>query len=293
MRTIGENVLQVAADRGVDKRVDAVQQVVGAAKAADARRVEVNELAGETAEQFSAKLPKLMKESGCPQQIQATNEGVLQDKSEETVKVATTPAPTAAQPSKALPNSSAIPAIANAITLPPAAPKEASAAPAAASNDEQKSTAPKSAAQGSATSPATGAPTVHAEDTCSGGWKSVAAKIPGSKVALTLSPTKEGQERLQWPNPKGEVVTVQVTKAQAPVNAQGKIVVCTTGGSIGLFGDSISLRDLAKNPQAGYYAVQVTIGGQVDPVQIPGHTSDWITIQIKEADTKKTEGGKF
>jgi ankyrin repeat protein len=94
------------------------------------------ELARETAEQFSAKFPKLMKESGCPPQIQATNERVLQDKSEGTVKLATTGASMAGQPSTASPNSSATPAIANAIALPPAA-----------SNDEQKSAAPKSAAR--------------------------------------------------------------------------------------------------------------------------------------------------
>jgi hypothetical protein len=88
------------------------------------------ELAGETAQQFSAKFPQLMKESGCPQQMQMTNEGVLQDKSEGTVKSATTAASKTAQPSTGSPNSSATPAKADAIALPPAAPKEASAAPA-------------------------------------------------------------------------------------------------------------------------------------------------------------------
>ena len=54
MGAIGEDVLQVAADSGIDERMDAVQQIVGAAKAADARRIEVNELAVETVDEGRA-----------------------------------------------------------------------------------------------------------------------------------------------------------------------------------------------------------------------------------------------
>lgn len=122
-----------------------------------------------------------------------------------------------------------------------------------------------------------------AQDGCGGGWQSISAKTPGSKVVLTLSTGKEGREQLQWPNPTGDLVRLQVYKAKAPVEAQGAILICATGVEIASLGTSTwLLQDLVKQPQPGYYAVRVTLG---DPnAGNPGNSSDWITIQIKEPD---------
>src|SRR5450756_246245 len=50
MWTIGEHMLQVAADRGVDQSVDAIEQFLRSLKVPGPRRIEVNELAFESVE---------------------------------------------------------------------------------------------------------------------------------------------------------------------------------------------------------------------------------------------------
>jgi len=119
---------------------------------------------------------------------------------------------------------------------------------------------------------------VEPTETCDGSWKLITTtKVPGSKVALRLSTTKQGQEQLQWPNPKHEGVILHAGKAKAPANSKGEIEICTRG--VVLYKestDSISLRDLqtALKLHSGDYVVRVSF-------QESGDTSDLVTIQVK------------
>ena len=129
---------------------------------------------------------------------------------------------------------------------------------------------------------------VFAEDNCGGNWQEVATRVPGSKVALTLSTTKEGEERLKWPNPNHDNVWIQANKTKGPPYSQGKVEVCTQGFVLTRSIDSISVRDLqaAHKLSPGYYIVSVSFPAR------EGDTSDFVTIQIKEPGAKKGEGGK-
>jgi hypothetical protein len=126
-----------------------------------------------------------------------------------------------------------------------------------------------------------------AEDTCKD-WQTKAAKIPGSKVKLSLSTTKEGQKLMQW-SPHTDFFTEFICKAKAPANAKGEIERCAMCTSVTTFenSNSTSLQDLKKTQklQPGYYAIRVIIwSNEYDPTtmtQKKGDTSDWITIKIE------------
>jgi hypothetical protein len=116
-----------------------------------------------------------------------------------------------------------------------------------------------------------------AEDACSGGYHTKAAKIPGSTLVLKLSAAKgaKGNRLLQWPAPGRGGSTLIVAKAKGPMDAHGKIQLCASARMIMLFGpNSISLQDLQRSQSliAGYYGVRVVF---------PDVTSDWIVIQIQ------------
>lgn len=80
---------------------------------------------------------------------------------------------------------------------------------------------------------------VLAEDSCGGRWQEVATRVPGSKVALTLSTTKEGEERLQWPM----VISAQFDSA-AP-SAEGPAVVS--------FAEEITVREQFGEPKVAHH----------------------------------------
>ena len=118
--------------------------------------------------------------------------------------------------------------------------------------------------------------------TCSGGWEPITARVPGAKVALTVS-TRDRQEWLEWPNPTGDDVDLQIGKAKAPVNAQGEIATCATRQVFLSRGStSESVRNLLVNLQPGYYAVRVTVGSP--RADDPANTSEWITVQLKKTE---------
>jgi hypothetical protein len=123
---------------------------------------------------------------------------------------------------------------------------------------------------------------------CSEGWQSIAAKVPGSKVVLRLSTTKEGQKQLQW-SPHTDFVTKLIYESKGPANAKGEIEMCSVGNRSYAFtnANSISLQDLRKAEKLplGYYAIRVIIwSNEYDPTTPTGKrgdNSDWITIQIE------------
>jgi len=115
------------------------------------------------------------------------------------------------------------------------------------------------------------------EGTCSGRWQSVNTKIPGS-FSLRLSTTKDGQGRLNWPNPTREAMFLAAYRAKGPANRQGMIEICSQGPGITNSGDSVSLRDL-QDPlklNAGYYLVNVQ-----SVLGLPAKVSNPVTIHIK------------
>jgi hypothetical protein len=127
-----------------------------------------------------------------------------------------------------------------------------------------------------------------AQNSCSGGWLLKAAKVPGSKVDLSLSTTKDGQKLLRW-SPHTDFFTQWIYQAKGPANAKGEIEMCGMGIQVSTFKDSnsISLRDLkeAQKLQPDYYAIRVIIWSNeydpTTPTQKKGSTSDWITVQIE------------
>ena len=146
------------------------------------------------------------------------------------------------------------------------------------------------------------------EDEC---WDWVLMPNSGSKVALTLSTTKDG-DILKWPNPKGEFVIVQIHKTKGPPaatsseeerirweNRDRHISVCNRDfKSIIFLKDSISLQYLQTASfgkrgtedvklQPGYYAVRVIVGDTRGPSSgllincNVAECSNWVVIQVK------------
>jgi hypothetical protein len=120
-----------------------------------------------------------------------------------------------------------------------------------------------------------------APETCEGSWKLITStKVPGSTVALRLSTAKDGQEKLQWANPKHDILILQIHRTKAPPNSKGEVELCTRGVVLTNGDESISLRDLqtALKLQPGYYIVRVR--SQAGP-SVVADTSDYIPIQIR------------
>jgi len=118
---------------------------------------------------------------------------------------------------------------------------------------------------------------VEPTETCGGSWKLITTtKVRGSKVALRLSTIKQGQEQLQWTNPKHESAMLHINKAKASANSKGEIEICTLALVLTKDTDSISLRDLQTRLKldSGYYVARVTF-------QESGDGSDLVPIQIK------------
>jgi hypothetical protein len=76
------------------------------------------------------------------------------------------------------------------------------------------------------------------------------------------------------------MVMLNISKAKAPINAEGKIEICTKSQSLMNFKDSYSITELKKdgNLIPGLYAIRVIIGYYAGH---EGESSNWITIQIK------------
>jgi hypothetical protein len=118
-----------------------------------------------------------------------------------------------------------------------------------------------------------------AEEACPGSWQSVDTTVPGS-FALRLSTTKDGQQRLRWPNPTREVLVIAAHRAKGPADPQGMVQICSRGAVVTNGSDSVSLRDL-ETPlklHAGYYLVNIRF--QVGP-GAPAKASNAVTIHIK------------
>jgi hypothetical protein len=123
-------------------------------------------------------------------------------------------------------------------------------------------------------------------DTCKGTWQVLQAKVPGSKLTLSLVSTQAGNQQLQWTAHKSDLVQKYIYMAKGPVNAKGEIEICSNGRKISTFTDSnsILLSELVKGSKLTprYYAIRIVIGAQDDPnVRNPGVSSDWITVLIK------------
>ena len=108
------------------------------------------------------------------------------------------------------------------------------------------------------------------------GWKSEAAKIPGSKMVLRILNTKEGLDKLSWDSPVNAAARLEPHKAKAPADLRGKITIAKGTTLVVLVNSSsISTTDLrthlALSP--GYYAVRIADGANF--------TSDWMTFRVK------------
>jgi hypothetical protein len=129
---------------------------------------------------------------------------------------------------------------------------------------------------------ATAQQTLLAEDTCSDGWETKAAKIPGAKAVLSLSTAgTNGEKTLRWPNPNNTMAALGVFKAKAPIDAQGNIAVCATGPTLNFARGSILLRELQRSLKLdpGYYALRVEVRG-VEANHSDDAKSNWIVVQI-------------
>jgi hypothetical protein len=117
------------------------------------------------------------------------------------------------------------------------------------------------------------------EEICAGSRQSVDTTVPGA-FSLRLSTAKNGQQRLQWPNPTREVLILAAHRAEGPANPAGKIEICSRGAVVTNASDSISLRDLATalKLHTGYYLVNVRF--QVGP-GVPAKASNAVAIHIK------------
>ena len=113
------------------------------------------------------------------------------------------------------------------------------------------------------------------EEVCAGNWQSVNTSEPGA-FSLSLSNAKDGQQRLQWPNPDRDVLVLAAHRAKGPANSAGKIEICSRGAVVTNDKDSILVKDLATTLKllAGYYLVSVRF--QVGP-----KASNAVAIHVK------------